>query len=144
MTTFQRGLNQIQHSLMGPHFRFKPLQTSRLTSNLICQHPISVLSCSCAAELILQYGLDMGHVRYSAANHQARCVAQGRAGSMGTERTNAPQRTAGLCHPVILWFDIENNLPVNPSPSLQRHSKNTPNSTHRSQSTGDVKERGVG
>lgn len=52
------------------HFRFKALQTSHLTSNLICQQPISVLSCSHAAELILQYGLDMGHVRYSAANHR--------------------------------------------------------------------------
>lgn len=54
----------------GAHFRFKPLQTSHLTSNPICQHPISVLSCSHAAELIFQYGLDMGHVRYSAANHR--------------------------------------------------------------------------
>lgn len=60
----------------GAHFRFKPLQTSHLTSNLICQHPISVLSCSHAAGLILQYGLDMGHVTYNAANHRACCVAQ--------------------------------------------------------------------
>lgn len=90
----------------GAHFRFKPLQTSHLESNLICQHPISVLSCSHAAGLILQYGLDMGHFRYSAANRRHAVWHRRRPAAWEPDEQIQYSELLVCAIPVILWLTL--------------------------------------
>lgn len=132
----------------GAHFRFKPLQTSHLTSNRICQHPISVLSCSHAAELILQYGLDMGHVRYSAANHRHAVWHRGRPAAL--EVNEQIQYCDVLVPAILLSCGLTLRTICRLIPHLHcRHTHTcTPKHTELetqiySQSIGHVKERGT-
>lgn len=93
------------------HFRFKPLQTSHLTSNLICQHPIFcliLLSCSWVyiATVWTWYMLDTALPIISML-----CGTE--AGQPHWDWMNGTVNCWSLpsCY---LVADIENNLPVNP------------------------------
>lgn len=67
---YQCGLKQILHSMMGLILDTSLSKQAILQAISYVNTPISVLSCSHAAELLWLYGLGTGHVRYSAANHR--------------------------------------------------------------------------
>lgn len=114
--SFQCRLKQIQHSRTGLILDSSLSKQAILQAISYVNTPFSVLSRSHAAELILQYGLDMGHVRYSAANHQHAVWHRGRPAAWGTEWTNTVQRPVGwhweqsACYSLTFTADSKNTL----------------------------------
>lgn len=126
----------------GAHFRFTPLQTSHLTSNLICQHPIFCLilfSCSWVdiAMVWTRYMLDTALPIISML--------------CGTEADHQHWDWMNKYSTVNCWSlpscylvaDIENNLPVNPLTfTANAHTCSPEKHQTWNTSIGDVKERG--
>lgn len=96
----------------GAHFRFKPLQTSHLKSNRMCQHPISALTqLSWFCNMVWTW--DMSDTALPIIGR-------------GLQPGNWADKYSGVDYWSLsssyLVADIENNLPVNRSPSLQMHT----------------------
>lgn len=116
----------------GAHFRFEPLQTSHLKSNLTYQHPISVFLLSCSwVDTAIWFGHETCEIQRCQSS--ACCVAQGQASSAGTERTRTVQLTAGLCNPVVLWLTLRTICPL--IPHLLCRCTHTHSKTHPSWNT---------
>lgn len=112
----------------GPHFRFKPLQTSHLTSNLICQH--TFLSYLVHMQQSWYWNMVWkGDMLDTALPIIPMQCDTGRR-SMGMNKYTAGDSRALPSR--YLTADTENNQPVNPSPLLQMHTQTHRNTTLQS------------